>query len=38
MFVSADVPPPGGGLAIAVFRIFQEALSNVGTSQSPTAS
>ena len=29
MFVAADVPPPEGGLAIAVFRIFQEVLSNV---------
>ena len=29
MFVAADVPPPGGGLAIAVFRILQEVLSNV---------
>ena len=29
MFVEASVPPPEGGLAIAVFRIFQEVLSNV---------
>lgn len=29
MFVAADVPPPEGGLAIAVFRILQEVLSNV---------
>ncbi|PZP34545.1 MAG: histidine kinase [Roseateles depolymerans] len=29
MFVAADVPPPEGGLAIAVFRIFQEVLSNI---------
>ena len=29
MFVAADVPPPEGGVAIAVFRIFQEVLSNV---------
>jgi PAS domain S-box-containing protein len=29
MFVAAEVPPPEGGLAIAVFRIFQELLSNV---------
>jgi PAS domain S-box-containing protein len=29
MFVAADVPPPAGGVAIAVFRIFQEVLSNV---------
>jgi signal transduction histidine kinase len=29
MHVAADVAPPGGGLAIAVFRIFQEVLSNV---------
>jgi PAS domain S-box-containing protein len=29
MFIAADVPPPGGGLAIAVFRILQEVLSNV---------
>lgn len=27
--VAAGVPPPEGGLAIAVFRIFQEILSNV---------
>lgn len=27
--VAAGVPPPDGGLAIAVFRIFQEMLSNV---------
>ncbi len=27
--VAAGVPPPLGGLAIAVFRIFQEMLSNV---------
>lgn len=27
--VAAGVPPPQGGLAIAVFRIFQEMLSNV---------
>ena len=27
--VAAGVPPPEGGLAIAVFRIFQEMLSNV---------
>jgi len=27
--VAARVPPPAGGLAIAVFRIFQEMLSNV---------
>lgn len=27
--VAAGVAPPGGGLAIAVFRIFQEMLSNV---------
>lgn len=27
--VAAGVPPPQGGLAIAVFRIFQEILSNV---------
>ena len=27
--VAARVPPPEGGLAIAVFRIFQEMLSNV---------
>ena len=29
IFVAADVVPPEGGLAIAVFRIFQEVLSNV---------
>ncbi len=29
MVIAADVPPPGGGLAIAVFRIFQEVLSNI---------
>jgi len=29
MHVAAEVAPPGGGLAIAVFRIFQEVLSNV---------
>lgn len=29
MFVAASVAPPTGGLAIAVFRIFQELLSNV---------
>jgi len=29
MHVAADVAPPEGGLAIAVFRIFQEVLSNV---------
>lgn len=29
MHVAADVAPPGGGLAIAVFRIFQEVLSNI---------
>ncbi|MCE4556727.1 PAS domain-containing sensor histidine kinase [Roseateles cellulosilyticus] len=29
MHVAADVVPPEGGLAIAVFRIFQEVLSNV---------
>lgn len=29
MFVAADVPPPEGGMAIAVFRILQEVLSNV---------
>ncbi len=29
MFVAAEVPPPEGGMAIAVFRIFQEVLSNV---------
>jgi PAS domain S-box-containing protein len=29
MHVAAGVAPPEGGLAIAVFRIFQEALSNV---------
>ena len=29
MFVAAEVPPPDGGMAIAVFRIFQEVLSNV---------
>jgi PAS domain S-box-containing protein len=29
MHVAADVMPPEGGLAIAVFRIFQEVLSNV---------
>lgn len=29
MFIAAEVPPPAGGLAIAVFRIFQEVLSNV---------
>jgi signal transduction histidine kinase len=27
--VAAGVPPPEGGVAIAVFRIFQEMLSNV---------
>ena len=27
--MAARVPPPAGGLAIAVFRIFQEMLSNV---------
>ena len=27
--VAAGVPPPDGGVAIAVFRIFQEMLSNV---------
>jgi PAS domain S-box-containing protein len=27
--VGAGVPPPQGGLAIAIFRIFQEILSNV---------
>ena len=27
--VAAGVAPPGGGLAIAVFRIFQEILSNI---------
>ncbi|WP_119155395.1 PAS domain-containing sensor histidine kinase [Caldimonas tepidiphila] len=29
MFIEAGVEPPGGGLSIAVFRIFQEILSNV---------
>lgn len=29
LHVAAGVPPPEGGLAIAVFRIFQEMLSNV---------
>ncbi|MFC3148305.1 PAS domain S-box protein [Piscinibacterium candidicorallinum] len=29
IFVAAGVPAPEGGLAIAVFRIFQEVLSNV---------
>ncbi len=29
MHVAADVAPPEGGLAIAVFRILQEVLSNV---------
>ncbi|MBL8328838.1 MAG: PAS domain S-box protein [Rubrivivax sp.] len=29
MFVAADVPPPAGGVATSVFRIFQEVLSNV---------
>lgn len=29
LHVAAGVPPPQGGLAIAVFRIFQEILSNV---------
>ncbi|UXH79143.1 sensor histidine kinase [Roseateles amylovorans] len=29
LFVAAAVPPPEGGLAIAVFRIFQEVLSNI---------
>jgi PAS domain S-box-containing protein len=29
MFVAADVAPPEGGMAIAVFRILQEVLSNV---------
>lgn len=29
MFIEAGVAPPGGGLSIAVFRIFQEILSNV---------
>jgi PAS domain S-box-containing protein len=29
MFVASEVPPPEGGMAIAVFRIFQEVLSNV---------
>ena len=29
MHIAADVAPPEGGLAIAVFRIFQEVLSNV---------
>jgi PAS domain S-box-containing protein len=29
IFVAADVPAPEGGLAIAVFRIFQEVLSNI---------
>ncbi|KQV60695.1 histidine kinase [Pelomonas sp. Root1217] len=29
MHVAADVAPPEGGLAIAVFRIFQEVLSNI---------
>ncbi|RZJ09308.1 MAG: PAS domain-containing sensor histidine kinase [Rubrivivax sp.] len=29
MHVAADVVPPEGGVAIAVFRIFQEVLSNV---------
>jgi len=29
LHVAAGVPPPEGGLAIAVFRIFQEILSNV---------
>ncbi|WP_082532764.1 PAS domain-containing sensor histidine kinase [Pelomonas sp. Root1237] len=29
MHVAADVVPPEGGLAIAVFRIFQEVLSNI---------
>jgi signal transduction histidine kinase len=29
IFVAADVPPPEGGRAIAVFRIFQEVLSNI---------
>ena len=27
--MAAGVAPPGGGLAIAVFRIFQEILSNI---------
>ncbi|RZL39957.1 MAG: PAS domain-containing sensor histidine kinase [Rubrivivax sp.] len=29
MHIAADVVPPEGGLAIAVFRIFQEVLSNI---------
>ncbi|MCE4540333.1 PAS domain S-box protein [Pelomonas sp. P7] len=29
MHVAADVAPPSGGQAIAVFRIFQEVLSNI---------
>jgi PAS domain S-box-containing protein len=29
LHVPADVAPPEGGLAIAVFRIFQEVLSNI---------
>ncbi|VVE23367.1 sensor histidine kinase [Pandoraea anhela] len=29
MFVTKDVPSPEGGLAIAIFRIFQEILSNI---------
>jgi PAS domain S-box-containing protein len=29
LHVSAGVPPPAGGQAIAIFRIFQEMLSNV---------
>jgi PAS domain S-box-containing protein len=29
LHVAAEVEPPAGGLAIAVFRIFQEVLSNV---------
>lgn len=29
MMIAAQVPSPEGGLAIAVFRIFQEVLSNV---------
>ncbi len=29
MFIAAGVPPPEGGMAIAVFRILQEVLSNV---------
>ena len=29
LHIAAGVPPPDGGLAIAVFRIFQEILSNV---------